>query len=167
MAWADALKELVDRGLPLPPPWLDAMDKLIGRCNGLGNQAQQCTTAHFQPKLTKPGLGSTLQQIMAALNSGNGQGGRDGYGLFNEDVALYGPNVELAGEQAGARGDTAGNGGRSADVLAGNAPDAGSLPEETHGRVRLQPDAKFPLRYRELVGEYFRVMAESQNGEEK
>ena len=29
VAWADALKELVDRGLPLPPPWLDAMDKLI------------------------------------------------------------------------------------------------------------------------------------------
>ena len=32
---------------------------------------------------------------------------------------------------------------------------------ETPGRVRLQPDAKFPLQYRELVGEYFRVMAES------
>jgi hypothetical protein len=30
--------------------------------------------------------------------------------------------------------------------------------------VKLQPDAKFPLRYRELVGEYFRVMAESGNG---
>jgi len=171
MYMSSAVKTLDERdaygGRVLAQMAADAMDKLIGRCNGLGNQAQQCTTAHFQPKLTKPGLGSTLQQIMAALNSGNGQGGRDGYGLFNEDVALYGPNVELAGEQAGARGDTAGNGGRSADVLAGNAPDAGSLPEETHGRVRLQPDAKFPLRYRELVGEYFRVMAESQNGEEK
>ena len=27
--WADAVKELVDRRLPLPPPWLDAMDKLL------------------------------------------------------------------------------------------------------------------------------------------
>ena len=28
-AWADAVKQLVDRKLPLPPPWLDAMDKLL------------------------------------------------------------------------------------------------------------------------------------------
>ena len=145
----------------------EEMARLIGRCNGLGDQAQQCTTAHFKPKLTKPGLGDTLQQIMAALNSGNGQGGRDGYGLFNEDVALYGPNVELAGEQAGDRGDTSGNGGRPAEIVAGYAPDTEPPPNEAQGRVRLQPDAKFPLRYRDLVGEYFRVMAESQNGGEK
>ncbi len=30
------------------------------------------------------------------------------------------------------------------------------------GRVRLPPDAKFPLRYRDLVGEYFKSVAESQ-----
>jgi len=29
----------------------------------------------------------------------------------------------------------------------------------------LQPDAKFPLRYRDLVGEYFRVMAETGKDE--
>jgi hypothetical protein len=145
----------------------EEMDKLIGKCNGLGNQAQQCSTAHFAPKLTKPGLGDTLQQIMAALNSGNGQGGRDGYALFNEDVALYGPNAELAGEQAGDRGDAGGNGGRPTEVVAGNAPDAGPSANEASGRVRLQPDAKFPLRYRDLIGEYFRVMAESENGGEK
>jgi hypothetical protein len=145
----------------------DEMAKLIGRCNGLGDQAQQCSTAHFAPKLCKPGLGGTLQQIMAALNSGNGQGGRDGYGLFNEDVALYGPNVELAGEQAGDRGDTGGQGGRSADILNGNEPDTEPLPNEAQGHVRLQPDAKFPLRYRDLVGEYFRVMAESGKENEK
>jgi hypothetical protein len=145
----------------------EEMDKLVGRCNSLGDQAQQCSTAHFKPKLTKPGLGGTLQQIMAALNSGNGQGGRDGYALFNEDVALYGPNVELAGEQAGDRGDNGGNGARPAEILAGNSPDTEPPPNEPPGRVRLQPDAKFPLRYRELVGEYFRVMAESGNGGEK
>jgi hypothetical protein len=145
----------------------EEMDKLIGKCNGLGNQAQQCSTAHFKPKLTKPGLGETLQQIMAALNSGNGQGGRDGYALFNEDVALYGPNVELAGEQTGDRGDTSGSGGRPVEILAGNSPDTEPPPNDALGRVKLQPDAKFPLRYRELVGEYFRVMAESQNGGEK
>jgi hypothetical protein len=28
--------------------------------------------------------------------------------------------------------------------------------------VRLQPDARFPLHYRDLVGEYFRVIGESE-----
>ncbi len=139
----------------------EAMDKLIGRCNGFPGQGQQCLTAHFQPKLTKPGLGNTLQQILAALNVGNGQGGRDGYGLFNEDVALYGPNVELAGEQAGGKGDANGSGGQQLETLTGGTPEGGLPQNETPGLVRLQPDAKFPLQYRELVGEYFRVMAES------
>jgi hypothetical protein len=139
----------------------EAMDKLIGRCNSNSQKAQQCLTAHFQPKLAKPGLGNTLQQIMTALNVGNGQGGRDGYGLFNEDVALYGPNVQLAGEPAGGSGDTTGDQGRNSATVAGGAPDADLPPNLAPGHVRLQPDAKFPLRYRDLVGEYFRVMAES------
>ncbi len=145
----------------------DEMDKLVGKCNGLGDKAQQCSTAHFTPKLCKPGLGDTLQQIMAALNTGNGQGGRDGYGLFNEDVALYGPNVELAGEQAGGQGDAGGRGGQQMATLPGGAPDADLPQNEVSGHVRLQPDAKFPLRYRELVGEYFRVMAETGKENEK
>jgi hypothetical protein len=145
----------------------EAMDKLVGRCNGFPGQAQQCLTARFQPKLCKPGVGNSLQQILAALGAGTGQGGRDGYGLFNEDVALYGPNVELAGEQAGGRGDAGPNEGWRVQPLAGEAPEAGLSPAEMPGRVRLQPDAKFPLRYRELVGEYFRVMAESGKEGEK
>jgi hypothetical protein len=35
-------------------------------------------------------------------------------------------------------------------------------PPEGPGHVRLQTDAKFPLRYRDIVGEYFRVIAESE-----
>ena len=46
--------------------------------------------------------------------------------------------------------------------LQSNVPDAGLAPPEGPGRVRLQPDARFPLRYRDLVGEYFRAVAESQ-----
>jgi septum formation inhibitor MinC len=30
------------------------MDKLIGKCNGLGDQAQQCSTAHFAPSCASP-----------------------------------------------------------------------------------------------------------------
>jgi hypothetical protein len=127
------------------------------------NQGKKCLTARFRPKLKKQGLGSTVEQIMAAMNSGNGQGGRDGSGLFNDDVSLYGPNVELAGEQAGGRRDdgSSGEGGRQVARVAGDARDP-SLPQpDAPGRVRLQPDTKFPLRYRELVGEYFRIIAES------
>ncbi|HZI33076.1 MAG TPA: hypothetical protein VFF11_12105, partial [Candidatus Binatia bacterium] len=148
-------------GLGLAQLAADAMNKLIARCSGMPDQANQCLTTHFQPKLTKPGLGNTLHQILAALNVGNGQGGRDGYGLFNEDVALYGPNMELAGEQAGGRGDTGGKAGQKLETVTGEMPDAALPQNQIPGHVRLQPDAKFPLQYRELVGEYFRVMAES------
>jgi hypothetical protein len=146
----------------------EAMDKLIGRCNATPKDAEQCLTAHFKPKLVKPGMGNTLQQILASLGEGNGQGGRDGYSLFNEDAALYGPNVELAGEQAAGTGDTtSASAGKPMATVAGDVP-ATELPlNELPGRVRLQPDARFPLRYRELVGEYFRVMAESGKDEEK
>ncbi len=140
----------------------ELMDKLIAKCNGLPNQAAQCLTARFQPKLSKPGVGNSVQQILAAMGAGNGQGGRDGYALFNEDVALYGPNVELAGEQAGRRGDTGRSASQNVARVGGEASDMAPAPPNAPGRVRLQPDARFPLRYRDLVGEYFRVIAESE-----
>jgi hypothetical protein len=140
----------------------DEMNKLIGRCNGMGDQAEQCSTAHFKPKLCKPGLGETLQQIMDAMSSGRGQkGGRDGYAMFNEAMALYGPNVQLAGEQAGGSGESGEDSPRRQATFAAGAPDENAGPDASPGKVRLQTDAKFPLRYRDLVGEYFRVMAES------
>ena len=138
------------------------MDQLIARCNGMGPEGSQALAARFAPTLKKPGLGNTLGQVLAALGAGQGQGGKDGYGLFNEDVALYGPNVQLTGEQAGGRGESGGNTSRRAQQMAGGAPDPGLSPPAAPGRVRLLPDAKFPLRYRDLVGEYFRAVAESQ-----
>src|SRR4029077_13441420 len=47
------------------------MEKLIGKCNGMPKKGQQCLTAHFAPKLRKPGLGESVQQILSAMNSGN------------------------------------------------------------------------------------------------
>lgn len=138
------------------------MDQLIARCNAAGTAGDQALTLRFAPLLRKPGLGNTLAQILAALGSGQGQGGRDGYGLFNEGVAVYGPNVQLAGEQAGNRGEARADTSRRDQQVAGDARDPGLAQPEAPGRVRRQPDAKFPLRYRELVGEYFRAVAESQ-----
>lgn len=140
------------------------MDKLIAKCcAGLPQQGRQCL--RFKPSVT---LGNTLDQILAALgaagaNNGNGQNGRDGYGLFNDDLALYGPNAELAGEQAGGRRESAPAAAGRAQRVPGDGRDPALRRAEAPGRVRLQPDAKFPLRYRDLVGEYFRVIAESEN----
>jgi hypothetical protein len=140
----------------------EKMRELIGECNGVGAQGKQDLTARFKPKLSKPGLGNSLEQILSALGVGNGENGRNGYGLFNESLALYGPDAQLAGEQAGGQGETGSSQSRSGAPMAGDARDAGLPPPEAPGRVRLQPDAKFPLRYRDLVGEYFRVIAESE-----
>jgi hypothetical protein len=142
------------------------MDQLIKRCDGAGDHAGQALVLRFAPVLVKPGLGGTLGQILAALGvgpgQGQGQGGRDGYGLFNEDVGLYGPNIQLAGEPTEGAGDPRANSMRRDQQVAGDARDAGLAQPQGPGRVRLQPDAKFPLRYRDLVGEYFKSVAESQ-----
>jgi hypothetical protein len=140
----------------------EKMRRLIGECNGMNGQGKQSLTARFQPKLCKPGLGNSLEQILSALGVGNGENGRDGYGLFNESLALYGPDAQLAGEQAGGQGETGSSNSRTSTSVGGDARDAGLPPPEAPGRVRLQPEAKFPLRYRDLVGEYFRVIAESE-----
>jgi hypothetical protein len=117
-------------------------------------------------------LGNTLEQILAAMGAnsgGNGEGREGGFALFNDEIALYGPNVELAGEQTGGRGETGQASPRRAERVTGDPRDAALTQVATPGRVRLQPDAKFPLRYRELVGEYFRVIAEAEteNGGKK
>jgi len=166
---ADAAKVLGEpdpmTGYVLAQRAAEKMDALVGKCNGMSGQ--QCLTARFRPKLSKPGMGNTVQQILAAMNQGNGQGGSDGYGMFNEDVALYGPNVELAGEQAGGRRENEGGSGQGRQIarVTGDVRDPALGTPAGPGRVRLQPDAKFPLRYRELVGEYFRAIAEAGTDE--
>jgi hypothetical protein len=146
----------------------DKMAQLISKCNGLPQQGKMCL--RFKPSIQQA-LGNTLEQILTAMgaNSGNGQNGQDGYALFNDDVALYGPNVELAGQQAGGRGDRGQPSTRRAERVTGESKDPALKQPAIAGRVRLQPNAKFPLRYRELVGEYFKVIAEyeTENGGKK
>ena len=143
----------------------EKMDKLIARCNSMGKEASDCL--QFQPKLQQA-MGNTLQQILQAMGvGGQGSSGQNGYSLFNNDVGLYGPNAELAGEQSGARGAAGGSSAASTQRVA-NAPGEEARPgNHPRARVRLQTDAKFPLRYRDLVGDYFRSIADSQNEEDK
>jgi hypothetical protein len=138
----------------------EKMAQLIDEAQKMPGDAQ--AALRFKPGLQQA-LGRTVEQILGAM--GVGEGDRDGYRLFDEDVALYGPNVEMAGQQVGrgAAGDDAKGTGR--ERLTGAARDPEVKRPDVPARVRLQPDAKFPLRYRELVGEYFRAIAES--GEER
>lgn len=142
------------------PPAASAAEKmaqLIEESKKMTGEAQAALVS--MPGLKKS-LGNTLDQILSALGAGEGSP-RDGYGLFSEDVALYGPNVEMAGQQAGQGEMSADAKGAGSERLTGDVRDPGRKKADVPVRVRLQPDAKFPLRYRELVGEYFRTIAES------
>jgi len=140
----------------------EKMDALISKCQSMPKDGQACL--RFRPSMSQ-GLGSTLQQILAAMGANPGQngGGRDGYSMFDNDRSLYGSNAALAGEQAGGRGDRGRGSTPLAERVGGDARDPGLKPSGATGSVRLQPDAKFPLRYRDLVGDYFRAIAESQD----
>lgn len=141
----------------------DKMDRLIARCQQTSGTGVECMVARFRPTLMQSELGTALGQILAAM--GVGEQGRDGYGLFNQQVAVFGPAVPLAGQQAQGRGERGGQ-GMAMEALGSGNDDPGFATDSTRGRVRLQPDAKFPLRYRELVGEYFRAIAETEQERE-
>jgi hypothetical protein len=164
----DASKVLADldasTGFILAKSAAEKMDKLIGKCNGMQQQGKQCM--RFKPKLQNA-MGNTLEQILAAMGAGNNGSGQNGFSMFNDDVGLYGPNAERAGQQTGGRGSKPGSGGRRTERVASDNNDPGVKGPDAPGRVRLQPDAKFPLRYRDLVGDYFRAIAESEAEGEK
>ena len=147
------------RGLPPAQDAAEKMDKLVTRLSGMPGQGE--LALKFLPALNRS-LGSTLQQILSALGAQGGASGSSGYGLFGDDVALYGPNVELAGQQASGRGpDQARTGAGQVEREASDGADPGLPTRKAPQRVKLQRDARFPLRYRNLVGEYFRAIAET------
>jgi len=145
------------------PPCRSAAEKmmaLVKQCNEMDLTAmgEEALCLCFQPVLQQS-MGDSLSQILSAMQ---GASGGVGYGLYGEGVSLYGPDVQLAGQQQGrGRGRPApasapGRASAAPDAADPDLPDTGEAP-----RVRLQRTAKFPLRYRRLVGEYFRAIAES------
>lgn len=140
----------------------EKMDKLVAKCDPLLGEGKAALCMKFQP--TK--IGQTLEQILAAMGvsgrGGQGQSERNGYSMFNSDVAIYGPNMELSGEQAGGRGDRGGSNARRVERVGSDPGDSAPKTVQAQGHVRLQTDAKFPLRYRDVVGDYFRAIAESE-----
>ena len=111
------------------------------------------------------GLSRSIEQILDAMLGGGMDGdGTGGFGVYGRDVGLYGPDMQLARQPLNdGRGPTrVGVSATGTGEAAGDATDP-DLPRPTGApRVRLQRNVKFPLRYRRLVGEYFRTVAESQ-----
>ncbi len=140
----------------------EKMLSLIAKCNeGIPQAGQQCLS--FQPMIQQA-MGDTLAQITSAMNGVSTSSGASGYGLYGHNIGLYGPAMELAGSQAGGRGRGGeGRSGPSRSAAVGDATGDPLLPDhDRRVRVELQHQAAFPLRYRRVVGEYFRVIAESQ-----
>ncbi len=158
---ADALSRLdVQTGQTLAQSAADKMNQLIGKCNAMGKSGKSCL--RFKPSIH---LGNTLEQILSAMRGGkqNGQGSGSGFSMFPNDVAVYGPNAErMAGREGGAEQSLPAQRNTETGGIASNPADPGLKTPQVAGRVRLQPNAKFPLRYRDLVGDYFRAVAESR-----
>jgi hypothetical protein len=148
---------------------LEKMEKLVKKCSPSGMGTPDFRPV-FQPALADA-MSSSVDQILAAMGigaAGSGYGGSDGYSLFADDVALYGPHAEmsggageLGGEGPAAAGDGAGEARTDFRRDATDARDPALDGAGARPRVGLERDARFPLRYRTLVGEYFRVIAET------
>ena len=116
----------------------------------------------FKPVRVK-GMGASISQILNAMMGGGfGGNGMGDMGMYGESLGLYGPDMELARNPLEDAGPP--QGGVSAPepgTSATDGTDPGLPRPKSPGRVRLQRNARFPLRYRVLVGDYLRAVAES------
>jgi hypothetical protein len=130
---------------------LHDMESLIAKCEGIDSAGRKGLKAMSL-------WGRTAEQILGTLAEGMLGHGSKGYSLFSETVSLYGPGM-LPPLEGGL----------------GHLPDAGRLDLEQllpdhrkepkdrvsgRGKIKIRTDIPFPLRYRELVGDYFRSVAE-------
>jgi len=162
---ADEFNKL--RGRFAYPPARDAatkMDELVEKMEPM--QGQGRAALRFQPGVQ---LGRSLDQLLAQmLGQGQlGQEGEQGYSMAAQEYGLYGPDFEIP---RGGRGRDRARSGRRRDrehvTDAADPRDRGlDLPEDP-GHVRLVPNVRYPLRYRRLVGAYFRAIADAQHEKE-
>ncbi|MFW6108278.1 MAG: hypothetical protein ACOC8D_00545 [bacterium] len=150
------------------PPARDAarkMDELVQEVRPM--QGQGRAALRFQPSLQ---AGQSLKQMLARmLGAGEfGRGSQGGYAMAPQEYGLYGPDFEMP--HGGGRGpDTARSGpGRDVEHITDASDPADpdlDLPE-ARGHVSLVPNVRYPLRYRRLVGDYFRAIADAQSEKE-
>jgi hypothetical protein len=142
----------------------DILEKFIGRCSGMGDQASACLK--FQPKLAS-GLGNSIQQLLDSMSMGSGMGGIGAGGGYSaqrttlSNVGLYG-NIPTRGQWAANSSGGQANRGISSDGRGG--PDDNSDPSAvgSAGKTKTtgESDAAVPAQYRRRVGEYFQRVAD-------
>ena len=148
------------KGMPPAESAAEKMDALISRCDKMGKSCEQCLLT-FNPSFKKS-MSNSLAQLLLALTGSTAEAGEDGYSLFSSAAAVYGPGPPLIGGRLFNTGDDNPNAsGPRFRSDAGQAVDLRAAKGHGSTRVKLQRDAKFPLRYRNLVGDYFKIIAES------
>ena len=134
----------------------DILKKFIKECKGMGNCA--CKGLRFQPKICKA-IGSSLEQLLAAMGMGGGGGDGSGMNGFGP-TGLYGglpPALANAGEASGGgEGNARREGGAPINNRDRGPPDELFAPGAAAGAN----DAAVPIRYRRQVGQYFQRVAE-------
>jgi hypothetical protein len=145
----------------------DIMEKFIGQCNSMGDQAGACLK--FNPSLSQ-GLGNTVEQLLKA--AGLGSGSKPGQGMGNgggysarrstlDNVGLYGGRPTRSAWAKGGSGNRRERSGSTAsngDVNQGEPGDR--VGEESKLRATGQSDRVVPVRYRQRVGDYFQRVAD-------
>ncbi len=148
---------------PLAVSALEKMQQLISKCDSLGREGQQAF--QFQPSVSSK-LGNTMQQILSVMSGYYGQGASNGYSMISENAALYGPDAAFArsGNSGPGKDTSANKSSNSYSVMDTSADDPELETPDSPGRVKLMKDMKFPIRYRKLIGDYFRKVSEVGTG---
>lgn len=136
----------------------NAMEKLLSKCQGMGDQAGQCLK--FNPNLSSC-MNTSVSQLLAM--SGMGPAGANGYSMNQNtpsNVGLYGnlPQIESGrtnGREDSPGGSWRGTGGRMADSGSTATPGRNNSVTAAGSDVE-----SVPTQYRRRVGQYFQRLAE-------
>ncbi|MCP4105902.1 MAG: hypothetical protein GY749_10260 [Desulfobacteraceae bacterium] len=158
-AWSGFSELDGPKAYPLAVSALEKMQQLISKCNSLGREGEQAL--NFQPSVNNK-LGNTMQQILGTISGYYGQEQNSGYSMISENSALYGPDVEFNrnGNSGQGKGGVDKKTSDSYSVVDSDADDPELETPDSPGRVKLIKDMKFPIRYRKLIGDYFRKVSE-------
>lgn len=131
---------------------LKNMEKLLTSCQGM-------TAAGQRGLQNLPLVGRTAIQILDVIGGGNMGFGHNGYSFFDKKIALYGPGSLPPQKENPSSGGFAKHFAAEGDdaLQPGKEPDTA---ETDSGKINILKDIPFPLRYRELVGDYFRKVSE-------
>ena len=135
------------------------MEQMLAQCSGLS----QAALAALASSTGLAGmLGDTLKQLMQGQGSMYAQG-KNGYSMLAQQTALYGPGKPPPAENADALQGNPGSDipGEKRPVLDKDAKDPELDGAPGSLKIKLDTDVNYPMRYRKLVGDYFKKIAET------